>query len=107
MTAMTWACALPSTVIGVKHELDLAKMKVGECFYAILGTSLTIRFVQDANFIDHNLLEKLNFHTSLTKLCVNDLNEHFNEDHNDINYVFNNKTFRFTNAAKKERLYEA
>lgn len=52
MTAMTWACALECNVC-VKHELDLTKMKVGACFYTILGSTPTRRHVRDA-FIDRN-----------------------------------------------------
>lgn len=99
MTAMTWACALPCTVIGVKHELDLAKMKVGECFYAILGTTLTCTFIRDAFSIDHKFLENNNFQISRIETRFNDPNDDFNEDPHDINDAFNNKTLLHTNAA--------
>lgn len=104
MTTMTWACALPSTVIGVKHELDLAKMKVGECFYSILGTTLTRAFVRDAISICQNFLENHNFQTLRTKKFFNDLNEDFNDDPNDFNDAFINKILHHTKADKKVRL---
>lgn len=106
MTAMTWACALSCTVIDVKHELDLAKMKVGECFYAILGTPLTRWLVRDDMSIDHNFLENLNFQNSLIKIWFNNVNEDLNQHPNDFNEIFNNKTLHRTNAAKKKGLYK-